>query len=284
MNRIAIGIEYDGTRYHGWQTQRDMPRLVTIQETVEAALSKVAAQPLTVICAGRTDVGVHAIGQVAHFNTTSERTMRAWVMGGNHCLPPDIRLHWARPVTESFHARFSAKARSYRYIIYNHRANNSALWRDRAFWFTPPLDTTKMQLAANYLIGEHDFSSFRASSCQSQSTKRNVEQIIVQKLEQKSIAPLFLPSSMAPFIEPEKIAESLSAAVTPESSHIITIDITANAFLHHMVRNIVGTLIMVGTAQKEPAWIKEVLAARNRVLAGITAPANGLYLMGVRYT
>lgn len=304
--RVALCVEYDGTNYHGWQTQRGLHHLTTLQDTIETALTKVAGyhcqsspdlptslsnssphpshscltnlshnhrshcnngddescatnDRIVVCCAGRTDVGVHALGQIVHFDTTcKQRTMRDWVMGANHYLPSDIRVHWARVMPSTFHARFSAITRSYRYVIYNQATNASALWRHRVFWYPLPLDVENMQIAANYLLGEHDFSSFRASSCQSKSANRCIHSITVQQ----SSKLLMLPSP---------------------SSQIITVDITANAFLHHMVRNIVGALISVGVGKKLSSWLLELLAARDRRHAGVTVPSRGLYLLKVEY-
>jgi tRNA pseudouridine38-40 synthase len=242
--RIALGVEYDGTNYYGWQRQDNVS---TIQEKIEIALSQVAAQLINVTCAGRTDAGVHALGQVIHFDTESCRSDQAWILGTNSNLPKDIRILWARHVSPDFHARYSAIARQYRYIIYNNKVA-SAILRHRAMWVPFALDEKAMQISGQYLIGEHDFSSFRGSQCQSKSTKRNVMSLVVMR-----------------------------------SSGMITIDIKANAFLLHMVRNIVGVLIKVGKGEKEPRWVKEVLEARDRKAAAVTVPAQGLYLVGVDY-
>jgi len=268
-HRVAMGIEYDGTNYHGWQIQQHHDettaaehatdkhtkntkshahrRLTTIQDAVEKALSQVADCPIKTVCAGRTDIGVHALEQVIHFDTIKHRLMRSWQLGTNNHLPKNIRVQWAAEVSPSFHARFSAVARHYRYIIYNN-AIASALLCDRALWFMHPLDENKMQEAANYLIGEHDFSAFRASSCQSQSVNRHLHSIKVAR-----------------------------------KNELITIDVKANAFLHHMVRNIVGTLLPIGIGDKEPQWLDKILKMRDRQKSGITAKANGLYLAGVEY-
>lgn len=285
QSRIAVGVEYDGANYHGWQIQRrcgdnadsagtdatSSLKLITLQERLETALSRVAAHSIKVFCAGRTDVGVHACGQVAHFDTSVTRTMRAWMMGCNSYLPADIRILWAEEVPNSFHARFSAIARTYRYIIYNHRIA-SALWGKRALWFPHRLNTVVMQEAANYLIGEHDFSSFRASSCQSLSTKRCVTNIDICS---SSLQPPIMASTLM-------LAPEIADMAKPAAS-IITIDITANAFLHHMVRNIVGVLLDVGAGKKPPHWCGELLAARDRKKGSATALPDGLYLMRVDY-
>ena len=243
--RIALGLEYDGSNYHGWQSQN--ASLMTIQNVIEEALSRVANQPCKTFCAGRTDIGVHAIGQVIHFNTSVNRPIHAWIAGTNSYLSKDIRIHWAQEVPDDFHARFSATARHYRYIIHN-SLYESALLRNRVFWYPWQLDAKSMQQAIAYLLGEHDFSAFRASSCQSLSTKRR-----------------------------------LHIATVTKQNDFIVIDIKANAFLHHMVRNIIGTLLIIGRNRKSPLWIKELLASRDRTLAGVTAPSRGLYLVAVTY-
>ena len=242
--RIALGVEYCGARFQGWQRQLHAP---TIQASLEAALSKVANFPIETFCAGRTDAGVHACEQVVHFDCPHPRELKAWVLGTNSLLDPDIRVRWASPVEDTFHARFSAKARRYVYLILNRRVR-SALYHQRISWYRDPLDHTLMHTAAQALIGEHDFSSFRAVTCQSPHARREVQHLRVTK-----------------------------------NADIITIDIQANAFLHHMVRNIVGSLVKVGKTEKDPAWIAELLAARNRNLAAPTAPPDGLYLFQVIY-
>lgn len=242
--RIALGVEYDGTRYHGWQRQNTVS---SIQEEVEKALSKVASQAISVTCAGRTDAGVHAIEQVVHFDTDAKRPDKAWVLGSNTILPNDIRILWAKPVFSQFNARYTAGARQYRYMIYNSRVS-SALLRHRAAWYRLPLDEELMHEAGQYLIGEHDFSSFRGSGCQSKSTMRNM---------------MFLEVS--------------------RNGNMINVDIKANAFLQHMVRNIVGVLIEIGAKKKPIRWIKEVLEACDRKAAASTADPSGLYLLKVDY-
>jgi tRNA pseudouridine38-40 synthase len=248
--RIAMGIEYDGTNYHGWQTQSALlpANFRTAQDTLEEAIAKIACHPIRVNCAGRTDIGVHAFGQVVNFDTTQTRRLDAWICGTNHFLPEDVRIQWARVVPPTFHARFSATARSYKYVIYNH-PTPSAILRHRALWYRHPLDEQKMQEAANHLVGEHDFSSFRAASCQSRSTLRLIHTI----------------------------------KITRRDKYFITIDIKANAFLHHMVRNIIGSLLPIGRGEKAPHTMGELLRARNRKLCGITVEAAGLYLMEVEY-
>lgn len=244
MSRIAVGIEYDGSAYAGWQSQASAP---SVQSVVEAAIGRVADHPVSVTSAGRTDAGVHAIGQVAHFDTGAVRSERAWALGANTNLPNDVAVLWAREVPEEFHARYSAVARTYRYVILN-RATRPALTRQRVCWIHEALDASRMQQAAEHLIGEHDFSAFRAAECQSRTPRRRVDRIRVSR-----------------------------------SGEHLTIDVTANAFLHHMVRNIAGVLIEVGTGEAEPDWARAVLEGRDRTAAAATAPAGGLYLMRVAY-
>lgn len=242
--RIALGLEYDGSDFAGWQWQ---PGRRTVQAELEAALSRVANQPVRLVCAGRTDAGVHATAQVAHFDTEAARNPRGWVMGGNSLLPADIRVLWARPMPEDFHARTSAIARHYRYVMLN-RSMASALHRRQLTVVHAPLDIEPMQRAAHHLTGEHDFSSFRAQGCQSRSPNRFMHFIQVRR-------------------EGERVL----------------IDLCANAFLHHMVRNIAGVLIAVGTGRRPADWALEVLRARDRTLGGVTAPPDGLYFAGIHY-
>lgn len=243
--RIALGIEYDGSNYCGWQRQNQLP---TIQSAVEIALSKIADCNIVVSCAGRTDTGVHALGQVIHFDTEAIRPDRAWVFGTNTHLPDDIRVQWVKqPVSPEFHARFSAISRHYRYLI-NNRKTPSALTRHTSTWYPYQLDIELMREAAQHLLGENDFTSFRGSGCQSKSPYRNVTLIEINR-----------------------------------NNSDIVIDIKANAFLLHMVRNIVGLLLEIGNGQHPPTWAKEVLAAKNRTIAGITAPPRGLYLVAIEY-
>jgi tRNA pseudouridine38-40 synthase len=244
MPRLAIGLEYDGTPFCGWQRQ-DHAR--SIQAEVEAALSKVADAPVTVGAAGRTDAGVHALGQVAHFDSDAVREDRAWLFGANSILPPQISLTWVRPVPDGFDARYSARARTYHYLILN-RPARSALRTNRALWVRAPLDVAAMQAATPALLGEHDFSAFRAAECQARSPVRQM-----QKLEVRRAGPG------------------------------IVVECRANAFLHHMVRNIVGSLLRIGRGEAPPAWLGEVLAGRDRRAAGMTAAAMGLYLSRVHY-
>lgn len=247
MMRYALVVEYDGTHYAGWQRQ---PALAsTVQENVEAALSRVADEAIEVVCAGRTDAGVHALGQVVHFDTTAERDGRAWLAGGNRYLPPDIRLQSITRVRDDFHARYSALKRHYRYVILNAEAQQpSAIFQKRCHWHAHLLDAEKMHAAAQVLVGEHDFSAFRAAECQAKTPWRFIESVSVVRQAQW-----------------------------------LVIDICGNAFLHHMVRNIVGSLLPIGDGRREGAWLGEVLASKDRKQAGVTAPAFGLYFYQVDY-
>ncbi|MDR3478689.1 MAG: tRNA pseudouridine(38-40) synthase TruA [Gammaproteobacteria bacterium] len=242
--RIALGIEYDGHEYYGWQAQEG---LVTVQGCLEPALEKIAASPVKVFCAGRTDAGVHGTGQVVHFDTEAKRELHAWSLGTNTHLPPSITVRWAQLVDDHFHARFSALARRYRYIIYNH-ITRPAILAARVTWYYRKLDAERMQEAANYLLGEHDFSSFRSSRCEAKTPFRQVRSLTVTR-----------------------------------QGNFITIDIEANAFLQHMVRNIAGVLMRIGSGQAEIGWAREVLEAKNRRLACETARPTGLYLSQVTY-
>ncbi len=244
VRRLAVGLEYDGTRFAGWQAQ---PGLPSVQESLQQALSSVADHPVKAVASGRTDAGVHAIAQVAHFETTADRPVRGWVLGANSQLPPDIAVKWAMDVDYAFHARHHALARSYRYCILR-CATRPALLRDRVCWVRAELDVEAMHEAAQALVGEHDFSSFRSVECQSPTAMRHIDSI----------------------------------SVTGEGP-LTTIEITANSFLQHMVRNIAGTLLQVGAAERPPSWVAETLAARDRSRAGVTAPPAGLYLWRVRY-
>ena len=242
--RIAIGIEYDGTAYNGWQRQRTGDG---VQEHIEKALSGVADEAIAVMCAGRTDTGVHASGQVAHFDSNSDRSDRGWLLGANSNLPDDIAVTWVQRVDDDFHARFSASYRRYRYRILN-RLERSPLARYRAWWVYEPLDAARMQEAAGALLGAHDFSAFRAAGCQASTPNREVTAI----------------------------------ALTRDGDWI-TLDITANAFLQHMVRNIVGSLAKVGLGEAPPEWLAEVLSGCDRKKGGIAAPPHGLTLVEVGY-
>jgi len=242
--RITLEVEYDGTDFVGWQRQS---KGRTVQSCVESALSAVADHPVKVVCAGRTDTGVHATGQVVHFDTTAVRPMDGWRRGVNTHLPADIRVHWAHLVDEAFHARFGATERYYRYIIHNHRVR-SALLRSRVGWEYQSLDVSRMIAAARHLSGEHDFTSFRAVACQAHSPVRTVSRLELVR-----------------------------------DGDFIYMDIKANAFLHHMVRCIAGVLMAVGRGERSPEWVAEVLAAKDRSLSGVNAAPAGLYLVAVRY-
>jgi tRNA pseudouridine38-40 synthase len=242
--RLAVGLEYTGTAYAGWQRQHALP---SVQAEVEQALSRVADHSVVTACAGRTDTGVHATGQVIHFDTPAVRPARGWLLGANRYLPPDISLNWIRPVADGFHARYAAMSRSYRYLILNSSVR-SALWAGRACLWHTPLDAARMHESLQCLVGRHDFSAFRAAECQSVSTIRIMEAIRVVR-----------------------------------QGPLLVLDVTANAFLHHMVRNIVGAALAVGEGVQPPGWIAALLAARDRTVAGITAPAAGLYFRSVRY-
>ena len=242
--RIALGLEYDGSRFHGFECQTARR---TVQGEVEKALARIAASPVRVVCAGRTDAGVHALGQVVHFDTDVSRPARAWVRGANTYLPPDVTVLWSRVVDDDFHARFRALRRRYRYVIVN-RSTRPALLAGRVAWEYRPLDARLMNLGARHLVGEHDFSSFRAAGCQAKSPVRRVNRVDVSR-----------------------------------SGERIVIDVDANAFLQHMVRNIAGTLVAVGSGERSPTWVGSILEARDRRTAGVTAPPGGLYLIGVDY-
>lgn len=242
--RIALGIEYDGAGYFGWQRQREVR---SIQQELETSLSIVANSPIELQCAGRTDAGVHATGQVVHFDSPVERKMAAWTLGVNANLPKQIAVRWAQPVSDDFHARFSATARRYRYIIYNSRFRPAILSQGLSFYHQP-LDVELMEQAGQALLGEQDFTSFRAVQCQSRSPFRRVEHLRVSRY-----------------------------------NDYVVVDIKANAFVHHMVRNIVGSLLKVGQQERPVEWIAELLALKDRAKAAATAKASGLYLVQVDY-
>jgi tRNA pseudouridine38-40 synthase len=242
--RFALGIEYDGRPHCGWQSQ---PSGCAVQDHIEAALTAIAQQKIDATAAGRTDAGVHASGQIAHFDTDAIRPLSAWVRGANSHLPDSIRIVWAQPVAPDFHARFSAMARGYRYLLYNHPVR-PALASGRAGWFHEPLDVDAMARAAQCLTGEHDFSSFRAAECQARTPIKVMHEVLARR-----------------------------------AGDFIIVDFTANGFLHHMVRNIVGCLIYVGAGRKSAEWLAQLLAARDRSVAAPTFSADGLYLTEVRY-
>lgn len=243
--RIALGIEYDGSQFHGWQAQKDGVR--TVQAVLEQALEKVANHPLRVICAGRTDTGVHGIGQVVHFDSPSKRTPRNWMLGTNVNMPADVSVTWVQPVADDFHARFSATGRHYRYLILN-RTPRSALMANRATWIHKPLDAGLMHEAGQLLLGRHDFSSYRALQCQARSPVRTLRELTVTRQGEQ-----------------------------------IELRVSADAFLHHMIRNIAGVLIAIGAGEQPVAWAREVLELRDRTLGGVTAPPDGLYFERVEY-
>lgn len=244
MIKYVAGIQYVGSAYSGWQTQQ---HVLTVQQVVEEALSNIANEQVAVHCAGRTDTGVHAFEQVIHFESSAIRSDYAWRMGCNSKLPDDVRIMWCHQINDDFHARFSAIARQYRYVIYNAQAEGSLL-KGRVNWLPYELNEKYMNKSAQSLLGENDFTSFRASGCQSTSPNRNVHQISVTRVKD-----------------------------------FVFVDIEANAFLHHMVRNIVGSLIDVGRSRKPVDWMSDLLALRNRNSAGMTAAANGLYFVKAIY-
>lgn len=247
--RIALSLSYNGAAYHGWQRQTDQS---SVQGALEQAIYKMSGEHVTVVCAGRTDRGVHALNQVVHFDIEKERDTRVWINGLNAHLPRDIRVNFAEKITEAFHARFSAYERHYRYFVLNQRIA-SPLFRDTVAWYPYELNLSLMQEATQYLIGEHDFSAFRGAQCQAKTPVRTVLELTIQQKNQ-----LFI------------------------------FDIKANAFLHHMVRNIVGSLFCVGrqvhaSSRVEPQWIQQILLSKDRKQAGMMAPAQGLYFMEVFY-
>jgi tRNA pseudouridine38-40 synthase len=242
--RIALGLEYDGAGFSGWQSQ---PGGRTVQDVLEAALGQVAGGPLRVICAGRTDAGVHALQQVVHFDVAVERPLTAWVRGTNAHLPAAVAVRWAQPVTADFHARFSARARAYRYVLLN-RPERPGVLSGKVGWCHRPLDLAAMQSAAACLLGEHDFSSFRAAGCQAKSPLKTLYRFDIAR-----------------------------------EGELILFECCASAFLHHMVRNLVGALVCVGIGRQSPAWLAGLLQARDRRLGAPTYAPDGLYLTGVDY-
>ncbi len=242
--RVALGVEYDGSAFHGWQIQ---PGGGTVQDVLQTALGQIAGVSVDVVCAGRTDAGVHATGQVVHFDAPVERPLTAWVRGVNTFLPDSVAVRWAQPVADDFHARFSAYGRCYRYLLIN-RPQRLGLWNGRAGWYHHPLDVKLMQQASALLLGEHDFSAFRAADCQAKSPVKFMRRADVRR-----------------------------------QGDMLIFDFEAGAFLHHMVRNLVGSLVYVGQGKQPPQWIAELLAAADRRLAAPTFAAAGLYLIGVQY-
>ena len=242
--KIAAAVEYCGTQFHGWQR---LKQARSVQQTVEEAISSVANHQINVICAGRTDAGVHALYQVIHFETHAEREMHSWVFGSNANLPSDVSILWAKEADSDFHARFSAKSRTYEYLILN-RPARSGVFGSMVSWEYHPLDVELMNEAAQHLVGEHDFSSYRAQGCQAHSPVRIVHSLKVERYED-----------------------------------YVSIRIRANAFLYHMVRNVSGVLMAIGSGKKQSDWAKQVLDAKDRSIAGVTAPAAGLYLSDIEY-
>lgn len=243
--RIVFGVEYNGSRYFGWQRQSHEPN--TVQETLETAIAFVANEPIKTYCAGRTDRGVHGVAQVIHFDTDAVRSERSWQLGVNSQLPETIRVLWVRQVDDSFHARFSAKSRRYCYVLYED-SQRRALLSELATFYRGQLDVEAMNMAAQQLLGEQDFSSFRAANCQAKHAVRTIETI----------------------------------SVTRENGFIV-FDIQANSFLYHMVRNIVGALLAVGSGEQDSAWFAKLIAAQNRQLAPAMAAPTGLYLVAIGY-
>lgn len=252
--RYALGVEYDGSEFHGWQrlsaredaaASSEAPP--TLQAALEDALSKVAAHPVDTVCAGRTDAGVHAECQVVHFDSDAARSPRGWTLGTTSLLPPSMRVRWCAPVPEDFSARFSARARRYRYRLLNHQVR-PALCRQMLAWDRRRLDADAMHRAAQHLLGERDFSAFRSIQCQAAHARRDLQYFDVRR-----------------------------------EGDIVTFTVQANAFLHHQVRNMVGSLLEVGAGERPEAWIAEVLENRDRTRAGPTAPAQGLVFLGPRY-
>ncbi len=245
MSRIAMSLEYDGSAYCGWQSQ---PGQLTVQTTLEHALTRIAAHPIEVVCAGRTDKGVHASEQIIHFDSDSLRDERAWIWGGNSYLPKNIRLHWARTVSDDFHARFSAQSRRYAYVLQTTAIPPAILEPYISWHWRGGLNVEAMSKAAALFLGEHDFSSLRAAGCQA---KTAIRKIIFSELKQQQ--------------------------------NFIIFEVEANAFLYHMVRNIMGVLLEIGWGRQPLDWVKELLEAKDRRLAALTAPPNGLYLSQVKY-
>jgi tRNA pseudouridine38-40 synthase len=242
--RLALGVEYDGSPFCGWQSQADGQ---TVQDTLQSALSQIAGEHISVAAAGRTDTGVHAIEQVVHFDTRVERPLTAWVRGVNALLPSSITVLWAYPVQDEFHARFSAHGRSYRYLLVN-RVTRSALYAGKVGWFHAPLDIGLMQSAARHLMGEHDFSAFRSSECQAKTPVKYVQRLDIRR-----------------------------------QGEMLIFDVSADAFLHHMVRNMVGCLVYVGKGKYPPDWLADVLDGRERSRAAPTFAPDGLYLRRIEY-
>ncbi len=248
LKRIVLGVQYDGTPWQGWQTQLSGE---TVQDRLEAALKKFTQRDIGTTCAGRTDTGVHALEQVVHFDTDLDRASCSWVRGVNAYLPPSIAVNWAceapRDPENDFHARFSARARTYCYLLYNHPVRSPLLW-NKTGWVFRPLELEPMRLAAQHLVGEHDFSAFRSSQCQAKSPLKTMHELRIER-----------------------------------RGHMIIFTLRASAFLHHMVRNIVGSLIQAGNGNRPPEWMKELLESRDRKRAAPTFMPDGLYLAKIDY-
>ncbi len=245
MNRVALGVEYNGGKFHGFQKQ--LSGVDTVQARLEVALSKVANEEVSLVCAGRTDAGVHGTNQIVHFDTMASRPVKAWTRGVNTALPDTVSVKWAQVVDPTFHARFSAQHRTYRYVIAN-TYTRPALAYEQLTWVRETLDLDAMKDAAQLLVGEHDFSSFRAAQCQAKNPVRRIQYLHIVR-----------------------------------RGDLIVVEIQANAFLHHMVRNIMGVLLAVAKGEKPPAWVADVLEAKDRSAADVTAKPNGLHLVGVAY-
>jgi len=245
MQRVALAIEYKGSDFHGFQSQPNGVK--TVQQALEKALSFVANEPITLVCAGRTDAGVHATNQIIHFDTLAKRSPKAWVMGTRPHLPDTVSVKWAQDVRPQFHARFSALNRTYRYLISDAKTS-SALLHDQITWSSRPLDEEKMREGAAHLVGRHDFTSFRATQCQAKSPIRQIHYLHIIR-----------------------------------RGDLIVLEVQANAFLHHMVRNMAGVLMAVGAGDKPPTWVGEVLSAKDRSAGGVTARPFGLYLVSVDF-
>ncbi len=245
MQRLAMGIEYNGSLFRGFQSQSS--GVPTVQQALENALTSICNEPITLVCAGRTDMGVHATNQVIHFDTLAVRQDRAWLRGANTKLPSGISIRWVQKVVPEFHARFSARSRTYRYVIYN-TATPSALMENIVTWDRRRLDLNAMIEGSQYLLGEHNFNAFRGADCQAKNPVRRIDEININRLEE-----------------------------------FIVIEVKATAFLYHMVRNIVGVLGAVAAGEKDSSWVKAVLDSQDRRCGGVTAPAAGLYLVSVDY-
>jgi len=245
MQRIALGIEYNGSFFRGFQSQKS--GVPTVQQAIEQSLSLICDEPISLVCAGRTDMGVHATNQVVHFDTLAVRPEKAWLRGANTHLPEGVSIRWAKTVSPSFHSRFSARSRSYRYIIYN-VATPSALMSKLVTWDRRRFDVSAMIEGSHYLLGEHNFNAFRGTDCQAKNPVRRIDSITIKQVDE-----------------------------------FIVIEVTATAFLYHMVRNIVGVLTAVAAGEKPASWVKIVLDSQDRRCGGVTAPAAGLYLVCVEY-